>query len=70
MKKMRKDWFENWKMENEINSESILQFHREAGIGDPRVDVLMHRNNVGTVSITQVSSNSKNVKMDYLAIIP
>jgi len=70
MKKMRKDWFENWKMENEINSESILRFHREAGIGDPRVDVLMHRKNVGTVSITQVSSNSKNVKMDYLAIIP
>lgn len=69
MKKMRKNWFENWKMKNELNSESILQFHHEAGTGDPRIDVLMKRKNVGTVSITQVTKNGTNLKMDYEAMV-
>jgi len=65
MKAMRQGWFLDWLEENEFNSASILEFHRNAGIGDPEVDVFMKRERVGTVSITQVIETKNKDDMNY-----
>lgn len=79
MKLMRKGWFAEWlfnfEQENisESNSdthraltqEKILNFHHTAGVGNPKIDVLMKRPKVGTVSITQVSKFEAQIKMAY-----
>lgn len=72
MKVLRKNWFKNWKNDqsqfqvktNKIQA-SILEFHHTAGTGNPKVDVLMKRPEVGTVSITQVFKFGDDIKMDY-----
>ena len=68
MKKLRKKWFSTWRENNPIDQESILKFHHEAGIGDPNVDVILKRKNVGTVSITSVRKDGSGLKLDYEAI--
>lgn len=68
MKKMRQDWFATWKNSNKLTAKSILLFHQDAGIGDPRVDVLMKREKVGTVSISQVIKDGSALKMKYKEI--
>lgn len=65
MKEMREDWFEHWLEEGDISPESILSFHKHAGIGDPETDVFMKRERVGTVSITQVCKNEHRIDMHY-----
>ena len=62
MKKMREDWF----VKNKIyNKESILNFHHTAGVGNPKIDVIMKREKVGTVSITQVTKIDNKITMNY-----
>jgi hypothetical protein len=68
MRIMRQDWFENWKKGRNGDAQSLLQFHREAGIGNPEIDVLMKRPKVGTVSITQVIKQNETIQMNYEAI--
>ena len=68
MKKLRKKWFSTWREKNPIDQESILKFHHEAGIGNPNVDVILKRKNVGTVSITSVKKDSSGLQMYYKAI--
>jgi hypothetical protein len=68
MKNSRKDWFMNWQNENIMNKESILEFHHKAGIGNPNVDVILKRENVGTVSITSVSKDHSGLHMQYEAL--
>ena len=69
MKEMRMNWFSDWKLMQAFDSKSILEFHHKAGIGNPKVDVLMKRPKVGTVSITQVSKLENKIKMSYEEII-
>jgi len=65
MKRMRIDWFNKWLSSNDISSSGILDFHKNAGIGDPEVDVFMKRERVGTVSITQVIKKEMKCEMTY-----
>ena len=76
MKELREKWFSKWQNvfcpdnldKEEVNllqSNRILKFHHNAGIGDCNVDVIMKREKVGTVSITQVSKVDKTIVMDY-----
>ena len=67
MKGMRANWFKEWMGKNDLSKESILKFHKTAGIGSPEIDVFMKRDKVGTVSITQVSKGQELVEMDYEA---
>lgn len=67
MKHMRMNWFEKWLSEKDISKEEILNFHKTAGIGNPEIDVFMKRENVGTVSITQVFKKQELVEMGYEA---
>lgn len=68
VKKMREDWFESWQETNDFNLESILKFHKTAGIGDPCIDVMMDRKLGGTVSISQLKREDDKISFDYYPI--
>lgn len=63
MKQMREQWFSTWKITD--NKKDILQFHHQAGDGDTNVNVILKREKVGTVSITQVVKQANEVTMNY-----
>lgn len=76
MKALREKWFSKWQnvfcpsdISNEelnlVQANRILNFHHQAGIGDCNVDVIMKREKVGTVSITQVTKLDADVTMGY-----
>jgi hypothetical protein len=58
-------WFSDWRLSQAFDQKSILEFHHKAGVGDPKIDVIMKREKVGTVSITQVTRKEKHLIMDY-----
>ncbi|MEM6380648.1 MAG: NRDE family protein [Bacteroidota bacterium] len=66
-RKRREVWFEDWKKTHEnYNLSSILDFHKNAGDGDPWNDVIMNRlGMVQTVSITNVINDQKGIAMHY-----
>jgi|TARA_B110000238_G_C16125997_1_gene439204 hypothetical protein len=68
VKKLRKDWFVDWQNNNEMTQETILNFHKTAGIGDPAIDIKMDRKEGGTVSITSVLKEGEAVSMNYESI--
>jgi uncharacterized protein with NRDE domain len=76
MKQLREKWFDKWQnvfCPSEISDEElnlvqanrVLNFHHQAGIGDCNVDVIMKREKVGTVSITQVTKLEDDITMEY-----
>ncbi len=65
IKELRRQWFRSWQGKNNPTSEAILEFHHTAGIGDPRIDVLMDRKLGGTVSITSISKSADQLHMYY-----
>jgi len=69
VKKLRKNWFEDWQNSNDFTQKNILKFHHTAGIGDNHIDVMMDRGAGGTVSITSVKKENDEILMAYEAII-
>ncbi|WP_299552603.1 NRDE family protein [Seonamhaeicola sp.] len=65
MKKERQRWFKIFKAENDLNAESILTFHKEAGGDNEDYGVIMDRYFVKTTSITQVEKQGDAVDMSY-----
>ncbi len=69
VKKLRLDWFADWKKNKELSQENILEFHHIAGIGDPHIDLMMDRKMGGTVSITSVTKSKNRLSMRYEDVI-
>lgn len=65
MKQARLDWFDIYKTKNDLNPESVLQFHKAAGKGNKDFGVIMDRGFVKTTSLTQVEKQGTNLKMDF-----
>ncbi|MDO7135496.1 NRDE family protein [Algibacter lectus] len=65
MKTERLQWFNDYKKENVLTSESILTFHKTAGINNMDYGTVMDRGTVKTTSITQVKKTNSNVSMRY-----
>jgi len=65
MKRERLSWFETFKKEHELNTESLLNFHKTAGGSNDHYGVIMDRGFVKTTSITQVVKIDASVKMHY-----
>ncbi len=63
VKQLRRDWFSKWELKDK--KQDILDFHHKAGIGNSNIDVIMKREKVGTVSITQCIKINGKIKMDY-----
>ncbi len=65
MKAKRELWFSEFLFDHlDPGTPEIMQFHREAGDGDPNTDLIMDRTFVKTKSITQVTLKQK-VEMFY-----
>ncbi|MBC8753455.1 NRDE family protein [Kordia sp. YSTF-M3] len=65
MKEMRRDWFSKLKQEKTLNADTLLNFHKTAGINDPNVDVIMDRGIIKTISITQIEKTEDSIAMNY-----
>ncbi|UCE93552.1 MAG: NRDE family protein [Flavobacteriaceae bacterium] len=65
MRTVRRGWFNEWLSKNEITPSGVLKFHRTAGNGQPELDIFMKRENVGTVSLTQVVKTEGKSLMKY-----
>ncbi|MEM6685859.1 MAG: NRDE family protein [Bacteroidota bacterium] len=69
MKQLRRDWFAEFQRKAQLDADSILQFHKTAGIGDPNVDVIMDRFFIKTVSITQIEKKADTLSMRYNSLV-
>lgn len=67
----RQQWFNDWKIRNLTpEKNAILDFHRNAGDGDPGNDVVMNRNNVvQTVSITCFEIVPSAIYLDFFDLL-
>lgn len=67
-KQARRNWFKEFKSENDLSSDTLLQFHKRAG--EPNLDfgVVMDRGFVKTTSITQVEKTHDTLSMRYESI--
>jgi len=65
MKSHRQEWFHTFKQKNELTSDTLLDFHKNAGIGDPTIDLQINRGHLKTRSITQIVKNKKELSMRY-----
>ena len=69
MKADRLKWFDVFKSKNELDSNSILKFHKTAGKGNAEYGVIMNRGYVKTTSITQVEKRRDSVEMTYESLL-
>ncbi len=65
MKEMRKGWFTDYENENVLTSDALLDFHKNAGIGDKNVDLQIDRDTLKTRSITQIVKSEEELSMRY-----
>ena len=65
MKQLRRDWFLDFQKEKELQANTLLNFHKTAGIGDSTIDVMMDRKFVKTTSITQIEKKEDLITMRY-----
>ncbi|GAA4268172.1 NRDE family protein [Hyunsoonleella aestuarii] len=61
----REQWFKNFMVSNELNSQSILNFHSTEDVSNMNFGVIMNRGFVKTTSITQVEKQGREVEMRY-----
>lgn len=71
VRQKREQWFAGWrKGKKSFNREGILDFHHNAGEGDPWNDVVMNRGDiVRTVSITSILKSDKAMDMRYIDLL-
>ena len=70
IKDLRRAWFFDYLKEHtEPTRRNTLDFHRHAGTGDIRNDLLMDRGIVKTVSITSIEKNNLDLDMTYYDLI-
>lgn len=65
MKRLREKWFVDFKKQNDLSSEALLEFHTSAGVGDKNVDVIMDRGFIKTQSISQVQLSEEKLRFYY-----
>lgn len=67
IRRKREQWFDEWrKGRNRFTREEILDFHFNAGDGDPWNDVVMNRGDiVRTVSVTSIVKDAAALDMQY-----
>lgn len=65
MKKERLQWFNDFKVERDLSSDTIMEFHKSAGEGNEDYGVIMDRFFVKTTSITQTIKTDNEVLMNF-----
>ncbi len=65
MKAERQQWFTDFKAQNALNADTLLNFHKTAGADIIGYGVIMDRGVVKTTSITQVEKTVDSLTMRY-----
>jgi len=65
MKKEREKWFSAFLEDKPIDADTLLDFHKYAGIGNKDMDLQIDRGALKTMSITQVEKNTNKLNMQY-----
>jgi len=65
MKALRKDWFTSFLKEKNLHPEALLDFHKNAGIGNQNTDLQIDRGFLKTVSITQIHKKNERIDVHY-----
>ncbi|WP_062062445.1 NRDE family protein [Aquimarina longa] len=65
IKELRKTWFTTFEKQNTLTPEVLLDFHKNAGIGDKNKDLQIDRGSLKTRSITQIVKNEEELSMRY-----
>lgn len=67
VKAKREEWFADWLAQHpNPGQQEIMKFHKTAGDGDPRNDVVMNRDGiVQTVSVTQILKTPTHIELNY-----
>jgi len=65
MKETRQKWFDTFEKENILTTDTLLDFHKHAGIGDKDIDLQIDRGGLKTRSITQIVKNEEELTMRY-----
>ncbi len=67
LQQKRLKWFEDWKHKtSKITRESVLDFHKNAGEGNPESDIVMnYKGIVCTTSITSIVNNGKSMYLRF-----
>ncbi|SDS07884.1 NRDE family protein [Gramella sp. MAR_2010_147] len=69
MKSKRIKWFKNLKETKGLSSESLLDFHHNAGEGDKEFNLIIDRGFLKTQSITQVQNTSSELRFLYESLV-
>jgi len=65
MQQERQQWFERFEMQNKINADTLLEFHKMQEADNMDYGVVMDRGFVKTTSITQVEKQGHTLTMRY-----
>lgn len=66
VKKKRESWFSEFLFKKmRPSEENILDFHKTAGEGDSKTNLIMDRGFVKTKSVTQIQKNAESTSMRY-----
>lgn len=65
MKQERLQWFDDFKKQQKLSPNSIMEFHKTAGQGNEDYGVIMDRFFVKTTSITQIAKVNNEVEMSF-----
>lgn len=67
----REQWFKDWKRAktNGVEAEDAIDFHTNGGKGEKESDIMMRREGVLTVSITQIVKSNKDISLNYIDCI-
>jgi len=65
----RKQWFEDFKSEHQLDRESLMTFHKTAGAGNVNYGAIMDRGFVKTTSITQIHKKTEVTEMHYESLL-
>ncbi len=65
IKKLRMNWFQDFRNRNKITANAIWEFHHKAGIGDKNIDLIVDRGFLKTQSISQIHINAEEKQFLY-----
>lgn len=71
LQQKRRDWFSDWEARHdEVTVETVLDYHKNGGEGNPQSDVVMnYKDIVCTTSITSIHHSTSDMSMRYENLI-
>ena len=66
MKEERNQWFQDFKAHNELDSKSLMTFHKLTHAENKIYGIVMDRDFVKTTSITQIDKTNDSVQMSFI----